>query len=412
MKQSKRIGRLIIYGIVLLFTVYSLLIIFIGFGLVSFLYTILFYLSLTIVSTLIITKLTKKRHLLLVTISIGISLLFFEAGLRYVLKRNLSYTELNGSPFYASYYTHSDYLKRVRRKYKLGHLSNYKVHQPYTTRISHNREFNYSFEYNELGLRNDKLEHKKTDDEYRIIALGDSYTEGMGTPSDSTWPVLLEKIIQQQHSDLNINCINAGVSDSDPVFEFQLFKDKLLEYKPDMVILAVNGSDVRDVFLRGGFDRYDKNGILHFKKGPFWEYFYSFSFICRYIVHDFMGYNRLLVSNKEFEDSKQESFDILFESFMKFIDLSKEHGFKFKLVFMPFTQDMFNGNSLLTPMVNYLKDQEYSSDIIDLYQCYYEYMIAANKSPYYYSWEYDTHHNSKGYLMMANCIAQSLNSLH
>lgn len=82
------------------------------------------------------------------------------------------------------------------------------------------------------------------------MCLGDSFTECMGSTGDSTF----EHLLAWGNDSLEV--MNCGMAGSDPFFEYKLFEDKLLKYKPDDVFVFVNVSDIFDVMTRGGFERF------------------------------------------------------------------------------------------------------------------------------------------------------------
>lgn len=406
----KLLGKTIIIVILLLFVLNSVLIIFNGYNSISFAYTFLFYATLCILLVITLKKVFKVQSKLAVTVIISIffSVFILEVGLKYVLKRNLTYAEINKSPFYSTNYIHSSTLNKLLRKRKFKNMANYMVHQPNASVNISNSEFSYDFNYNSLGLRNEEISLAKKQGEHRVIALGDSFTEGFGAPKDSTWPALFEHTLRTENN-LNINCINAGVANSDPIYSLKLLEDKLIDYKPDLVILAINGSDIRDVFLRGGPERYDSKGNLHFKTGPWWEFFYGTSFIVRYIIHDILNYNEYLVKSDSFLKSYAESQQLLNESILKMNSFCEENNIDFRVVFTPFFTDIFNGYLDLDKTYHYLVSKNMLSKIIYLPPCYYQNFQYHGSNPMDYYWPIDFHHNSEGYLMMAHCIIANMN---
>jgi hypothetical protein len=222
-KIAVRVLKLFLIGLFLLYTIQILLT---GYGSISFIYTGLFYFTLYQILIFVFKKINgtiKTNHLLLIT-SIFVSVFATEIVLRFVLKRNLTYAEKNGSINYASFYIHSHYFDQLERKRKLGEHRNLLVSIPNLVRFEKKSEFKYEHRYNSLGLRNDEIKTPKPANEYRILGLGDSFTEGIGAPQDSSWLPLLQNILQQKTSQYKINCINAGHAGSDPVFDYQLLK--------------------------------------------------------------------------------------------------------------------------------------------------------------------------------------------
>jgi hypothetical protein len=55
------------------------------------------------------------------------------------------------------------------------------------------------------------------------MVFGDSFTEGVGTSQDSTWPELLENNLRLS-TNHNIEVMNFGSNGSDPIKELYKFK--------------------------------------------------------------------------------------------------------------------------------------------------------------------------------------------
>jgi hypothetical protein len=123
---------------------------------------------------------------------------------------------------------------------------------------SRTTEWDIKFEVNSLGLRDYEYQENKPDGSYRILMLGDSFTEGYGVELDETFSKLLEKKLNTA-LDGKIEVINAGVSGYSPILELLYLKNKGLELKPDLVILNYTMTDYYD-------DWQYKNQLLPSKK--------------------------------------------------------------------------------------------------------------------------------------------------
>lgn len=97
------------------------------------------------------------------------------------------------------------------------------------------RDFKVAYQINSLGLRDEKTELEKKEG-WRILMLGDSFTEGTGVKQEETFSALLEKA-------LGIEVVNAGVSGYSPLQEYLWLKDQGLKLNPDLVILNLNATD-------------------------------------------------------------------------------------------------------------------------------------------------------------------------
>ncbi len=104
--------------------------------------------------------------------------------------------------------------------------------------------------YNERGLR-DRPILPKADDEYRILALGDSVTFGWGVDQDKTFAARLESLLQSRlHRTVRV--INSGVGGYNTVQEVTYFKQEGIDLQPDLVLLTYVQNDIE--VNRGPFD--------------------------------------------------------------------------------------------------------------------------------------------------------------
>lgn len=96
---------------------------------------------------------------------------------------------------------------------------------------------------NSLGFRGPEFEPLKPSHVYRVIALGDSFTMGFLVREDQTYPYLLQQIGQAPQGN-QLEVINAGISGYGTENELQLFRTRLVEFQPDMVVLGFVLNDV------------------------------------------------------------------------------------------------------------------------------------------------------------------------
>ncbi len=134
----------------------------------------------------------------------------------------------------------------VARDAALGRLSDYYLMTPGQQAY----HLNVAVSTNALGLRNPEVSAEKRPGCYRIVALGDSHTFGFGVEEHETWPRLLERKLRERwpgrpgRPGRDLEVINAGVQALAVEQEIQLFKDKLLAVKPDLVLLAYYWNDM------------------------------------------------------------------------------------------------------------------------------------------------------------------------
>lgn len=114
------------------------------------------------------------------------------------------------------------------------------------------KEKRYSFTTNSLGFRSREIREKKPRGTFRILFVGDSFTEGFGVGDQETLPYYFEKIARQM--DKSIEVINAGHSGYE-LRDYDWFLNGYIRRLcPDLVIVSVYaGNDLTPVAPK---DRY------------------------------------------------------------------------------------------------------------------------------------------------------------
>lgn len=100
--------------------------------------------------------------------------------------------------------------------------------------------------------------------EFRILVLGDSFTEAMNLPLEESYPRLLEKYLSGRISG-NVKVINAARAGASPAYYIHLadFYNSVL--KPDLVIVQINQSDFDGDMLNPAFNFYAVKTAAGFK---------------------------------------------------------------------------------------------------------------------------------------------------
>jgi uncharacterized protein YjbI with pentapeptide repeats len=101
-----------------------------------------------------------------------------------------------------------------------------------------------TFSKNSEGFRGPEFNEDKPDNTYRIIAVGGSTTFGSGVTDENTWPRILEKKLQNISESKNIEVINTGIGAITSFNESKLIKEKLIHYKPDLLIVYDGNNDM------------------------------------------------------------------------------------------------------------------------------------------------------------------------
>jgi hypothetical protein len=118
---------------------------------------------------------------------------------------------------------------------------------------------------NSHGFRDKERTYEKAENTFRILVLGDSFTEGIQVPLEKTFPYILEqKLNSEPEGGKRFEVINLGVSGFGTAQEYLTLKHYGLKYHPDLVILAFFiGNDVGDNSFKVRGDPYRPYFVLN-----------------------------------------------------------------------------------------------------------------------------------------------------
>lgn len=314
-----------------------------------------------------------------------LSLLFcyFLAEVIFRLKGDFTtYSEKNGGSYQSGYEATSD-----------SWLLTYEPNEEFN---NSQKEFTTHFIANNEGLNDKFIRPQK--EKYRIIIIGDSFTEGKGAPNDSSYPRILEHQLWA-NKDSNIQVINAGIAGSDVFFEYKLLQTKLLKYNPYMVLLTINSTDFCDFIYRGGLERFKENGKLKFRSHPWFEPIYANSFTARNIIHKIANYNYMFLKPDEEIKMNDSACKMIIYCIDSFQSLCKKNNIKFGIVFHPMEQEI-NGyaKNQIGGLIKHCEIRDIP--FIDERPFLYENNIDSTNCNKIY-WSIDRHFNSSGYKLLA-----------
>lgn len=98
------------------------------------------------------------------------------------------------------------------------------------------------YRINSRGCRDIEFSAEKPDGVFRILALGDSFTFGMGVESEATYPKQLEQILRGKG--YSVEVINCAVIGYDMWQYTVALEEKVLAYHPDLITLGVFVNDL------------------------------------------------------------------------------------------------------------------------------------------------------------------------
>src|SRR5262249_38776706 len=105
------------------------------------------------------------------------------------------------------------------------------------------KEFHESARINAAGMRDRELT-PKAPGEIRLLAVGDSFTYGTGVEAEDAYPKVLERELRDRGYAGSV--WNAGVPGWGTDEEFRWVDLHAGDVQPDVVLLGIHASDVRD----------------------------------------------------------------------------------------------------------------------------------------------------------------------
>lgn len=290
--------------------------------------------------------------------------------------------------------------ERVFHKYR---NSRYYTREPLMKISYTTTEFTYERDAYAEGFTQPMLTGKKKKNEYRILALGDSFTEGVGTHKDSTWLKFLSDSLQKLYPDKIITTFNAGVVSSDPVFQYVLLTEKFNHLDFDMVFVCTNESDLLDIVLRGGFERFQPNNTVKYKERPSWEWLYGLSYISRLVVINGLGYNHILMKQSDYDIKRMTSLKTIYQTHLMFYDYAQKNNIQLLSVFHPTQSEILTPDYfMLKYVLKRLRHTHPDMHVVDMQHYFIDDLKINRQNIYDYFWKIDGHHNTKGYKSFAN----------
>jgi lysophospholipase L1-like esterase len=133
--------------------------------------------------------------------------------------------------------------------------------RPNDVRHIERAEFSVDVRLNALGFRERRLPSPKPPGVLRVVALGDSFTQGYGVEEHEAWPRRLETLLDA-HGRGRYEVVNLGIPGTNPRDYISQLRDPGLAYQPDVVLVTVMGNDVQDRWVQREFGVQFASGVL------------------------------------------------------------------------------------------------------------------------------------------------------
>jgi len=188
---------------------------------------------------------------------------------------------------------------------------------------------------------------------------------------------------------------------------YKLFKDKLLKYQPDLLIVTINSSDITDYIFRGGMERFKSDGSVHFRRGPWWKLIYRYSHFTRWYVHEALKYTSTFVRRKDVERVQNEARNAIVKCLTQLDSICKENVIDFMTVIhispLEYATISWQDDDI-RPVTHMLDSMGIMN--VEIHQQLGKYFNKENIGQY--SWKIDGHYNSKGYEILAKAVDESI----
>jgi lysophospholipase L1-like esterase len=220
--------------------------------------------------------------------------------------------------------------------YALSGVKWFRKHEP----GSHQRvevEFSESILVNAEGFIDRDWQLAKEHDKIRIVTLGDSFVEGVGSlHPGANYPQMLESILRSTADEsAHITVMNGGIAGSDPVFNLQSLLRVFLKYKPDIIVQSVNWTDWgSDIPVRGGLSRFNEDGTVKLRS-PWFEPIYVHSHLFRALLSTLLHYDANLMSRPELHRKQEEATKTICDVLRVERSLAQQSGADLVVVLQP-----------------------------------------------------------------------------
>jgi lysophospholipase L1-like esterase len=302
-------------------------------------------------------------------------------------------------------------LKTYPEKIGSGYISMYKA-QKNTWYFKHGKhyiqrreqpEFLYVHKANSLGIfakEPKDINQKK----YKILCLGDSFTEGVGAAQNESWPSVLQQKLDIAYPD-SFEVINAGIGGSDVFYMWKLYEDILTIYNPDHIIMFIGNSDLSDILVRGGDERFQQDGTIKYRNAPWFEPFFASSYIVRFFILYVMKYDFSLLGQDDFYQLNQQSCSLIKLKLESIENSVKDKNIKFSPIIHPVPYEWERKKFNFQCFEDLMKSKKYNGLNLITTADSLNFETPSNFRPYY--WPIDGHYTAKGYELMAEIVFES-----
>ncbi len=122
-------------------------------------------------------------------------------------------------------------------------------YRPHSTGMTHG----HIVRINNLGFRGPDVAIEKRPGQFRILALGDSFTFGTGIAEEDRYADVMQERLRQRYPRLDVEIVNAGIPGASAVDEAALLTRLGPILDPDLILIGFVGNDVVQAYAPRGW---------------------------------------------------------------------------------------------------------------------------------------------------------------
>ena len=268
---------------------------------------------------------------------------------------------------------------------------------------------------NELGFRDSSY---KINADHKILLLGDSVSWGDGVEMNQSYPFLLEKMLNRNYPEKNIEVINSAVPGYSTFQQLIYLKKYGLKLKPDIIIHQFCLNDIvqrfKVLFEYGGDNIYlgiDTRNSIQGLQGWLINNSRSYETVIRYLINfqkNKQEYSVKNLSNNKLSPELMEAWEITLNEINEISLIAKKENIQYLLLIAPYRFQLDDPDKTNQPQIrlkNFAKKN--NLEFYDLLDPFY-----LNKELYGVSLFNDPSHFSvEGHILTATYLQEQILNL-
>jgi len=220
-------------------------------------------------------------------------------------------------------------------------------------------QFGSTFYINSHGFRGPEITLDKPENTFRIFVVGGSTTFATGVSNNESPPAYLQEKFDVTDLSFNVEVINAGVPGAWSKVESKFVKERLLEFRPDLLIIYDGYNDVAE---------HSENNSSSSMWAERWieicDLGKKYSFETIVTLQPFLGTGKKILSESESKIPQKPSLFMKYESYIKQLGKLDRHcttTADLREIFDSLTESIFWDKAHVTPFGNQMVAENFYS---------------------------------------------------